>query len=101
MPRDPKTGFLTAGNLSPLRSVPQHIMQPEYVGKKAPAKYTEGDIWGSEEVELIRAAGKIAAQAIALVGENCKPGVTTDELDRIGHEFLLDHDAYPLSLIHI
>jgi methionyl aminopeptidase len=100
MPRDPKTGFLTAGNLSPLRSVPQHILQPEYVGKKAPAKYTEGDIWGSEEVELIRAAGKIAAQAIALVGENCKPGVTTDELDRIGHEFLLDHDAYPSALLY-
>ncbi len=100
MPRDPKTGFLTAGNLSPLRSVPQHIMQPEYVGKKAPAKYTEGDIWGLEEVELIRAAGKIAAQAIALVGENCKPGVTTDELDRIGHEFLLDHDAYPSALLY-
>ena len=100
MPRDPKTGFLTAGNLSPLRSVPKHIMQPDYVGKKAPAKYTEGDIWGSEEVELIRAAGKIAAQAIALVGENCKPGVTTDELDRIGHEFLLDHDAYPSALLY-
>ncbi|MEY4492417.1 MAG: hypothetical protein RL085_828 [Actinomycetota bacterium] len=100
MPRDPKTGFLTAGNLSPLRSVPKHIMQPEYVGKKAPAKYTEGDIWGLEEVELIRAAGKIAAQAIARVGENCKPGVTTDELDRIGHEFLLDHDAYPSALLY-
>ncbi len=100
MPRDPKTGFLTAGTLSPLRTVPKHIAQPEYVGKKAPAKYTEGDIWGAEEVELIRASGKIAAQAIALVGENCKPGVTTDELDRIGHEFLLDHNAYPSALLY-
>ena len=26
------------------------------------------------------------------------PGVTTDELDRIGHEFLCDHDAYPSTL---
>ena len=26
------------------------------------------------------------------------PGVTTDELDRIGHEFLLDHKAYPSTL---
>ena len=100
MPRDPKTGLLTAGNVSPLRTVPKHIAQPEYVGKKAPAKSTEGDIWGAEEIELIRAAGKIAAQAIALVGENCQPGVTTDELDRIGHEFLLDHDAYPSALLY-
>ncbi len=27
-----------------------------------------------------------------------RPGVTTDELDRIGHEFLCDHDAYPSTL---
>ena len=100
MPRDPQTGFLTAGIVSPLRSVPAHIEKPEYVGKKSPAKYSDGDIWGAEEVELIRAAGKIAAQAIALVGENCKPGITTDELDRIGHEFLLDHDAYPSALLY-
>lgn len=100
MPRDPQTGFLIAGNLSPLRLVPDHIVRPEYVGKRAPAKYSEGDIWGKDEVELIRAAGKIAAQAIELVGENCKPGITTDELDRIGHEFLLDHDAYPSALLY-
>ncbi|MEN9749433.1 MAG: hypothetical protein RL149_511 [Actinomycetota bacterium] len=100
MPRDPQTGFLIAGNVSPLRSVPAHIVRPEYVGKRAPAKYTEGDIWGKDEVELIRAAGKIAAQAIALVGENCRPGITTDELDRIGHEFLLEHDAYPSALLY-
>lgn len=100
MPRDTKTGFLIAGALSPLRSVPNSLARPEYVGKKAPAKYTEGDIWGPEDVELIRAAGKIAAQAIALVGQNCKPGVTTDELDRIGHEFLLDNGAYPSALLY-
>jgi methionyl aminopeptidase len=32
-----------------------------------------------------------AAQVIA-------PGVTTDEIDRVGHEFLLDHGAYPSTL---
>jgi methionyl aminopeptidase len=98
MPRDAKTGFLTPGVVSPLRPVPKEIIRPEYVGKPAPAKYTEGDIWSPAEIELIRAAGKIAAQAIALVGENCKPGVTTDELDRIGHEYLISHGAYPSAL---
>jgi methionyl aminopeptidase len=98
MPRDSKTGFLTPGVVSPLRAVPKEIIRPEYVGKPAPAKYTEGDIWGSAEVELIRAAGKIAARAIDLVGENCKPGITTDELDRIGHDFLVANGAYPSAL---
>ena len=27
-----------------------------------------------------------------------EPGVTTDEIDRVGHEFLLDHGAYPSTL---
>lgn len=98
MPRDAKTGFLTPGVVSPLRAVPKEIIRPEYVGKPAPAKYTDGDIWGSAEIELIRAAGEIAAQAINLVGDHCKPGVTTDELDRIGHEYLISKGAYPSAL---
>ena len=61
MPRHAETGYLTPGELSPLRKVPESIERPEYVGKRAPAKYTGGDIWNAEEVELIRAAGKIAA----------------------------------------
>jgi methionyl aminopeptidase len=46
----------------------------------------------------MRIAGRIAANALAEVGRNIKPGVTTDELDRIGHEFLVDHGAYPSTL---
>ena len=98
MPRDPQTGFLTQGNLSPTRSVPTSIARPEYVGKIAPAKNTKGDVRTREEIEKIRTAGKIAAQAIELVGSHAKPGVTTDELDRIGHEFLVTQGAYPSTL---
>jgi methionyl aminopeptidase len=46
----------------------------------------------------MRVAGRIAAQAVQLAGEHAKPGVTTDEIDRLVHEFLLDHDAYPSTL---
>jgi methionyl aminopeptidase len=68
------------------------------VGKSAPSKFTGSDIKTPEQVEKIRAAGKIAAQAIQLVGQACKPGVTTDELDRIGHEFVISNGAYPSTL---
>ena len=98
MPRDLATGFLTAGKLSPTRSVPSAISRPEYVGKAAPARFTGSDVKTAEQVARIRAAGKIAAQAIQLVGEACKPGVTTDELDRIGHEFVVSQGAYPSTL---
>lgn len=46
----------------------------------------------------MRIACRIAAQAREEVGRAVAPGVTTDELDRIGHEFLLDHGAYPSTL---
>jgi len=98
MPRDLATGHLVKGQLSPMRSVPQSIVRPEYVGKSAPAKFTGSDVKTDEQVAKIRAAGKIAAQAIQLVGEHCKPGVTTDELDRIGHEFVISQGAYPSTL---
>jgi methionyl aminopeptidase len=51
-----------------------------------------------ETIEKIRVAGRIAAQALQLAGEHCKPGVTTDEIDRVVHEFLVDHGAYPSTL---
>ncbi len=46
----------------------------------------------------MRVASKIAAQALQAAGATIAPGVTTDEVDRIGHEFLLDHAAYPSTL---
>ncbi|MCX8530584.1 MAG: type I methionyl aminopeptidase [Rhodoluna sp.] len=98
MPRDLATGHLVKGQLSPMRLVPQTIVRPEYVGKSAPAKFTGSDVKTAEQIAKIRAAGKIAAQAIQLVGEHCKPGVTTDELDRIGHEFVISQGAYPSTL---
>ncbi len=46
----------------------------------------------------MRVAGKLAAQALAEVGRHVAVGVTTDALDRVGHEFLCDHGAYPSTL---
>ncbi|NUW40125.1 type I methionyl aminopeptidase [Nonomuraea rhodomycinica] len=91
------TTLLQPGRVSPMRKVPAHIERPEYVGKKRP-KTGEADVKTPETIERMRVAGRIAAQALEEVGRNVRPGVTTDELDRIGHEFLLDHGAYPSTL---
>ncbi|MEV5890755.1 type I methionyl aminopeptidase [Nonomuraea fuscirosea] len=91
------TTLLQPGRVSPLRKVPAHIERPEYVGKKRP-KTGESDVKSPETIERMRVAGRIAAQALEEVGKHVRPGVTTDELDRIGHEFLLDHNAYPSTL---
>ncbi|NUU08537.1 type I methionyl aminopeptidase [Leifsonia sp. C5G2] len=97
MPKD-SAGHLVPGRVSPMRPVPSRIPRPEYVGRPGPAPYTRGDVYTPDEVELIRESGRIAAQAITLVGEAVRPGVTTEELDVIGHEFLLANDAYPSTL---
>ncbi|MBE1561714.1 type I methionyl aminopeptidase [Nonomuraea africana] len=91
------TTLLQPGRISPMRKVPAHIQRPEYVGRKQP-KTGEADVKTPELIERMRVAGRIAAQALEEVGKHVSPGVTTDELDRIGHEFLLDHGAYPSTL---
>ncbi len=98
MPRNPNTGALVPGAISGIRQVPSAIARPEYVGKKSPAKYLGNHVQSPEAIQKIRAAGSIAAQAIQLVGSFCQPGITTDELDRIGHEFIISQGAYPSTL---
>ncbi len=90
--------LLTPGTVSPIRPVPAHIPRPEYVGRKNPARSTEPLVQSAEVIEAMRVAGRIAAQALAVGGAAVAPGVTTDEVDRLVHEFLVDHDAYPSTL---
>src|SRR6476660_944493 len=84
--------------ISARRSVPDSIPRPEYVDRPAPAPFTGSEVKDAETIERIRAACRLAARARELVGSRVAPGVTTDELDRIGHEFLCDHGAYPSTL---
>ena len=89
---------LVPGTLSPRRSVPSQIARPEYVGRPGPARWTGSDVLDADMIERVRVAARLAAQALELVGRHVAPGVTTDELDAIGHEFLVDHGAYPSTL---
>ncbi|MHA4813248.1 type I methionyl aminopeptidase [Streptomyces aculeolatus] len=93
-----QSSLLAPGTLSPPRAVPAAIPRPEYVGKKGPAPYTGPEVQDAETVERMRTAGRIAARAMAAAAEHIAPGVTTDELDRVAHEYLCDHGAYPSTL---
>ena len=84
--------------VSPLRTVPSSIQRPEYVGRPAPKRYTGAHVQSAETIQKMRVAGKIAAQAMYEAAKHIAPGVTTDELDRVAHEFMCDHGAYPSSL---
>jgi len=68
------------------------------VGKRGPTPNDDPFVQSPEIIEAMRIAGRIGAQALAVGGEAVRPGVTTDEIDRVVHEFLVDNNAYPSTL---
>lgn len=50
------------------------------------------------DFEGMRKAGKLAAQTLDMITEYVVPGVTTEELDRLCHEFILKNNAVPAPL---
>lgn len=91
-------GTLTKGVVGPMRHVPGSIARPEYMFHDGPEVVTASDVKDVETVERIRESGRIAARAMAEAAKAIAPGVTTDELDRIAHEYMCDHGAYPSTL---
>ena len=84
--------------LSPPRPVPLDIARPPYVGVMAPETYDGDDVQPPEIVEAMRAAGRVAARAMAAGAAVVAPGVPTDKIDAVVHEYLCDHGAYPATL---
>lgn len=89
---------LVPGVVSPLRTVPATIPRPEYVGRRGPERFTGPEAKDADTIARIRVASRMAAQALAEVGRHVRPGVTTDELDGVGHDFLVAQGAYPSTL---
>ncbi|HAJ87520.1 MAG TPA: type I methionyl aminopeptidase, partial [Pseudomonas sp.] len=42
-----------------------------------------------EDIEKMRVAGRLAAEVLEMIGEHVKPGVTTEELDRLCHDYIV------------
>ncbi|WP_025274936.1 type I methionyl aminopeptidase [Haloglycomyces albus] len=89
---------LRPGKQTPQRQVPDAIVRPEYVGKPAPSPFTGSEVKDAETIEKMRESGRIAADALKAVEKAVAPGVTTDELDRVAHDYMVDHGAYPSTL---
>jgi methionyl aminopeptidase len=78
--------------------VPEHVDRPEYVGQVAPLPYRGPRVRDAQTIAAMRVAGRLAAQALDAVEAAIAPGDTADEHDRVGHESLVAHDAYPSTL---
>ena len=43
-----------------------------------------------QDIEKLRISGRLAAQVLEMIGEHVKPGVTTEYLDDICHDFIVN-----------
>ena len=52
-----------------------------------------------DEIEKMRVAGRLAGEVLEMIGEHVRAGVTTEELDRICHNYIVDvQQAIPAPL---
>jgi methionyl aminopeptidase len=55
-------------------------------------------IHGTDAFEGMRRAGRLAAEVLDFITPHVQPGVSTGELDRLCHDFILAHGAIPAPL---
>jgi methionyl aminopeptidase len=55
-------------------------------------------IHGAEDFVAMRKAGRLAAETLDFITPHVEPGVSTEDLDRLCHDFILSNDAVPAPL---
>ena len=53
-----------------------------------------------EKFEKMRTAGNLAARTLDMLTENIKPGISTDEIDKLGYEFIRDNGGFSAPLFY-
>lgn len=90
---------LTEQKPTAVRTVPADIPRPEYAWKDDVQEGVgEPIIQTPDVVDAMREASRIAADALQAAGEACVPGATTDDVDKVVHDYLVAHGAYPSTL---
>ncbi|GMM29480.1 methionine aminopeptidase [Martiniozyma asiatica (nom. inval.)] len=90
--------------LEPRRDVPEDIVRPDYAKDGVPETELKNDrtakvkILTEEEIEKMRKVCRFGREVLDAAGAAVKPGVTTDELDRIVHEESIKRNCYPSPL---
>eukprot|EP00594_Rhizosolenia_setigera_P002261 CAMPEP_0178953388 /NCGR_PEP_ID=MMETSP0789-20121207/8390_1 /TAXON_ID=3005 /ORGANISM="Rhizosolenia setigera, Strain CCMP 1694" /LENGTH=431 /DNA_ID=CAMNT_0020634639 /DNA_START=52 /DNA_END=1347 /DNA_ORIENTATION=+ len=102
--------FRYSGTIKPGVQTPQKVVAegdvitlPDYAGDGIPKNVPRLLPWVIEvkkpdEIEKMRAAGKVAREVLDAAGRIVKPGVTTNEIDELVHKETLARGAYPSPL---
>ena len=54
----------------------------------------------TEKFEKMRIAGNLASRTLDMLTENIKPGISTDEIDKLGYEFIKDNGGFSAPLFY-
>ncbi|KAK3089840.1 hypothetical protein FSP39_006979 [Pinctada imbricata] len=100
------TGSLRAFEVTPKRTIPDHIPRPDYAEHPEGVPISERQMRGSsnikvlsdEEQEDLRVACKLGREVIDIGAAAIGVGVTTDEIDGLVHEACIDRNCYPSPL---
>jgi len=87
------------------RIVPDHIPRPDYADDPEGTPFSEMKargkaivVLGKEEIDKLRVACKIGREVLDEAGRMIKPGVTTDDIDRVVHDATVKRNSYPSPL---
>ncbi|DAZ97026.1 TPA: hypothetical protein N0F65_012895 [Lagenidium giganteum] len=96
------TGKLRRHEVSPMRTVPDHIAKPDYWQTGIPVSEQQADgripVYTKEQIEGIRAACRAGREVLDIAGRALRVGVTGDEIDRIVHDACIERGCYPSPL---
>ncbi|GBF95512.1 methionine aminopeptidase 1A [Raphidocelis subcapitata] len=104
MPAFNWTGDLRPFKIGPPRQVPEHIARPDYAADGTPYSEQESRqqrnvvCRSPEEIEGIRRACLVGREVLDEAARAVRPGVTTDEIDRVVHDAMMEAGAYPSPL---
>ena len=74
-------GRVLAGEVSPMRTVPDSIERPTWADTGVPVPWDEPRVKTPDVIERMRHASTVAAEILRLTGEFLEPGMTTEDVD--------------------
>lgn len=87
------------GHVSSMLQVPSHIPRPEYASNGQPFTASNKIVcYDSADIPKLRRAARLARKILEIGLKAAKPGVTTDEIDKLCHSEMINSGAYPSPL---
>ncbi|GIX61249.1 methionine aminopeptidase 1a, putative [Babesia caballi] len=90
----------------PAHAIPRHIARPPYASARSDAELrayyaqpcANAEVKSTRQIAAMRAAARVAANCLRHCMDATREGITAEDVDRIGHQFIVDSGAYPAGV---